>query len=338
MSELRLNLITGEWVIIATERAKRPEEFKQTGAKRVLPPFSENCPFCPGHEDRTPPETLRIPDDGRWLVRAVPNKFSALTPEGDPTRYDAGLKTRLAGIGRHEVVIESPAHDATTALLPVEQVERVLGACRDRLRAFYREPSVEHVIIFKNHGEAAGTSLEHPHCQIVGTPVLPGQLRRRIEEAMRFWGDFASCLYCRTLADELSERVRVVTENASFVAFIPYAALSPFHLWITPRRHCANFGAVGDSELADLAAILRDVLRRLHVGLGDPDFNWVIRSLSPEESAVKYFHWYLSLVPRVSRAAGFELGTGMFINTALPETSAAFLRSVSVGADQTLTG
>jgi len=338
MSELRLNLITGEWVIIATERAKRPEEFKQASAKRVLPAFSESCPFCPGHEDRTPAETLRIPDDGRWLVRAVPNKFSALSPGSNPARHDAGLKTCLAGIGCHEVIIESPAHDATTALLPVEQVERVMAACRDRLRAFYREPAVEHVIIFKNHGEAAGTSLEHPHCQIVGTPVLPGQLRRRIEEAMRFWGDYASCLYCRTLADELAEGARVVTENASFVAFVPYAALSPFHLWITPRRHGAHFGAVGDSELADLAAILRDVLRRLHVGLGDPDFNWVIRSLSPEESAVKYFHWYLSLVPRVSRAAGFELGTGMFINTALPEASAAFLRSVSVGADQTLAG
>jgi len=334
MSELRLNLITGEWVIIATERAKRPEEFRQAAAKRVLPPFSESCPFCPGHEDRTPAETLRIPDDGSWLVRAVPNKFSALSPEGDPTRHDAGLKTRLGGIGYHEVIIESPAHDASTALLPVAQVERVMAACRDRLRAFYREAAVEHVIIFKNHGEAAGTSLEHPHCQIVGTPVLPGQLRRRIEEAMRFWGDYASCLYCRTLADELAEGVRVVTENASFVAFVPYAALSPFHLWITPRRHAAHFGAVADSELADLAAILRDVLRRLHFGLGDPDFNWVIRSLSPEEGAVKYFHWYLSLVPRVSRAAGFELGTGMFINTALPEASAAFLRAVDTADDR----
>jgi UDPglucose--hexose-1-phosphate uridylyltransferase len=329
MSELRLNLITGEWVIIATERAKRPEEFKATAVRRVLPPFSESCPFCPGHEDRTPPETLRIPDDGSWL-RAVPNKFSALSPEGDLSRYDAA--SRPASRGRlprgdrrepgarrdHGAAAGRPGR-AGAGCVP-RPAARVLSRVGGRARHHFQESARPRHL------------LEHSHCQIVGMPASR-QLRRRIERRCASQR-LRQLPVLPHLADELTERVRVVTENASFVAFVPYAALSPFHLWITPRRHAAHFGAVGDSELADLAAILRDVLRRLHFGLGDPDFNWVIRSLSPEESAVKYFHWYLSLVPRVSRAAGFELGTGMFINTALPEASAAFLRSVDVGGDR----
>jgi UDPglucose--hexose-1-phosphate uridylyltransferase len=329
MPEVRLNQITGEWVIIATERARRPEEFAQVRERRALPKFSPTCPFCPGHDEMTPGVTFEVTDGaGGWLVRSVPNKYSALLPDGDTDRHDLGLKTFLSGVGRHEVIIETPAHDVPPALLPLGTLQHVLAAYRHRFAAFYADPRVEHVIIFKNHGEAAGTSLEHPHSQIVGMPVVPGQVRRRIEEALRYYGDLGACLYCRLLGEELADGVRVVAENASFVAFVPYAALSPFHLWIFPRRHSADFGAIRDSELADLAAVLRDTLRRLHFGLDDPAYNVVIRSLSPEEGAVKYFHWYLSLVPRVSKAAGFELGTGMFINTALPEASAAFLRNV----------
>ncbi len=330
MPEIRLNLITGEWVIIATERAKRPEEFAHGRQKSAAPAYVPACPFCPGNEAKTPAETFRVADGGGWLVRVVPNKFSALTPDGDAVRHDNGFRTFLPGVGLHEVIVETPAHDRATALLPTAHVERILAAHRQRFAAFYRDPRIEHVVIFKNHGESAGTSLEHPHSQIVGTPVVPGQVRRRIEEALRYYGDFGACLYCRSLQEEFAEGQRIIAENASFVAFVPYAALSPFHLWVFPKRHTACFGAVTDSELADLAAILKETLLRIHVGLDDPDFNYVVRSLSPEEAAVKYFHWYVSLVPRVSRTAGFELGTGMFINTALPEASAAFLRTVDL--------
>lgn len=332
MSEMRLNLITGDWVIIATERAKRPEDFDRAPRRQVSPPHSATCPFCPGREaECTPGETFRIADvAGGWAVRSIPNRFAALSPGGEPDRHGEGSKTWLKGIGLQEVILETPLHNLTTALLPTQHLEWVVEAYRSRLRAFYRSPHIEHVVVFKNQGEAAGSSLEHPHSQIVGTPVVPGQLRHRIEEALRHYGDWGRCVFCRTLANELADGVRVVTANASFVAFVPYAALSPYHLWIFPRRHGAYFGVITDAELADLAAILKDVLLRVHAGLEDPAFNFVIRSLSPEEQDVKYFHWYLSLIPRVTRAAGFELGTGMFINSDLPEASAAFLRDVLV--------
>jgi UDPglucose--hexose-1-phosphate uridylyltransferase len=330
MPEIRSNPVTGDWVIIATERARRPEEFARRRSTSMLPPVDPECPFCPGNEDKTPAEQFRVPADGGWLVRSVPNRFAALTPEGDVGRHAHGFRMVLDGVGLHEVIVESPVHNVTTALLPVAHVAHILDAYRHRLRAFYRDRRIEHVIVFKNHGEAAGTSLTHPHSQIVGMPVLPSQLRVRLEEAVRHWGNEGRCLYCRTLAEELDEGARVIVENDSFAAFVPYAALSPFHVWIFPKHHGACFGEITDTQLADLAAVLRDVLARVYVGLENPDFNYVIRSLSPQESAVKYFHWYISLIPRVTKSAGFELGTGMFINTALPEHSADFLRGVTL--------
>jgi UDPglucose--hexose-1-phosphate uridylyltransferase len=332
MSEIRFNLVTGDWVIIATERAKRPEDFGKTATRATPPAHSPTCPFCPGREEEcTPGETFRIADPaGGWAVRSIPNRFAALGPGDDVGRHTKGLGTSLNGVGLQEVVLETPRHNLPTALLPQHHLEWVVATYRSRLQAFYRHPRIEYVVVFKNSGEAAGSSLEHPHSQIVGTPVVPGQLRHRIEEALRYYGDWGTCVFCRMLAAELEEGARIVTSNASFVAFVPYAALSPFHVWIYPRRHTAYFGALTDSELADLAAILKEVLLKVYRGLDDPAYNFVVRSLSPEEQAVKYFHWYLSLVPRISKAAGFELGTGMFINPALPEASAEFLRKVSV--------
>lgn len=331
MPEIRLNRITGDWVIIATERAKRPEEFAHAREKKELPPYVPTCPFCPGNEDQTPSERFRLPGkEGGWTVRAVPNKFSALTSAGDVLRRGTGLKKRLTGIGLHEVIIETPEHNRTLASLPLVHVEQILLAYRNRFLAFYQDSRIEHVIIFKNHGQSAGTSLEHPHSQIVGTPVIPGQIRYRIEHALRNYNDFGACLYCWSLKRELEDGIRIVKENSSFVVFVPYAALTPFHLWIFPKRHNASFGNVKDSELAELAAILKEILLRLYVGLDNPDLNYVTRSLSAEDGPLKYFHWYLSIVPRLSTAAGFELGTGMFINTTSPEDSAQFLRDVSV--------
>jgi UDPglucose--hexose-1-phosphate uridylyltransferase len=331
MPELRLNLITGDWVIIATERAKRPEEFVHRHEKPVAANHSPTCPFCPGNEDNTPGEQLRFGDaGGTWLVRSVPNRYAALTPEGSIDRQGSGLRRFLQGVGQHEVIIESPAHQQTLALLPTEHVELVLAAYVDRLRGFYSDRRIEHVIVFKNHGEAAGTSLEHPHSQIVGMPVMPGQLRDRLGEALRYYGDHGECLYCRSLREELAEGVRIVDENELFAVFVPYAALSPFHLWLYPKRHSAYFGAITDVERRGLAEILRTTLRRLYFGLDDPAYNLVVRSLAPCDTEVKHFHWYLSIIPRVSKAAGFELGTGMFINTSLPEASARFLHEVQL--------
>jgi len=335
MPEVRLNPITGDWVIIATERAKRPEDFLHKKEKKEIPSFVPTCPFCPGNEDKTPTETHSFRgDDGTWLVRSVPNKFSALTPVGEILKHKEKFKQYISGVGLHEVIIETPAHNMTTALLPLEQVERILHMYRHRLLAFYEDNRIEHVIIFKNHGASAGTSLEHPHSQIVGTPVFPGQVMNRLGEAIRnyYYVDFGECLYCSYLETELNDKERIIEQNDAFVAFTPYAALSPFHVWIFPRKHCACYGMISDAEIKSLASILKNILLRLYIGLDNPDFNYVVRTLSPRGADAKYFHWYIAIVPRVSQAAGFELGTGMFINTALPETSAQFLRDIVLPA------
>jgi len=333
MSEVRLNIITGDWVVIATERAKRPEDFSHAKQKKEVRAHVDTCPFCKGNESKTPPETFSINGpDNNWLVRCVPNKFSAFSPDGNIVKTKTDFKQYVTGVGLHEVIVETPEHNMTTALLPIPHIEQILIAYKHRLIAFYEDSRIEHVIIFKNHGESAGTSLEHPHSQIVGTPVLPGQVMNRLGEAIRnyYYVNFGDCLYCLYLKDEQKDGIRIIGENDSFVAFVPYAALSPFHVWIFPRKHSACFGHITDSEVSDFAKILKDTLLRLYIGLENPDFNYVIRSLSPVGADSKFFHWYLAIIPKVTQIAGFELGTGMFINTALPEESARFLREVKI--------
>ncbi len=338
MPEIRYNMITRQWVIIATERAQRPEQFSQKEPKKPLPEYDSRCPFCPGNEAMAPPASLELAPRGGpartgdkgWQVRVVPNKFPALAAEGELVRRQEGLKRTLTGVGIHEVIIETPAHNRTTALLSDAEVVQILDAYQQRYAAIIRDPRVAQITLFKNHGLAAGTSLEHPHSQLIGTPIIPMEVRDRMETALHFYDEQGECLFCRTLEEETTEGARVVLEGEHFTAFIPFAALSPFHTWIYPKRHSASFAAMNEAEKEDLARILRRVLRKLHDGLGNPDFNYTIRSAPHDAAAVKYYHWYLSIVPRVTRLAGFELGSGMFINVARPEDSARFLRDLPV--------
>lgn len=330
MPELRLNLITREWVIIANERAKRPDEFKKLKNKKIIPESLDTCPFCPGNEDRTPDEIMRIPDGKGWKIRVTPNKFPALSSEGQRERKNEGIRHLVTGFGRHEVVIESPLHNICMPLMDTENIANIIRICRERFVEIYKDPRIEHVIIFKNHGERAGTSLEHPHMQIIGTPVTPIQVRSRIEEGTRYFDNTGECLICATLKDELSDGRRIIMNTDHFVTFIPYAALSPFHTWIFPKLHCATFSSISEEEIYDLSTCLKTILAKYYFGLEDPAFNLVIRSQNPKECASEYFHWYIGIVPRVIQTAGFELGSGMFINTAIPEESAEFIRNVKV--------
>jgi len=331
MSELRQNLITRDWVIVATERAKRPDEFTQKN-KHVphSPVYQPHCPFCVGNEDSSEIELFRLSDRDQWKVRSVLNKYPALSTVGGREIKVEGLYRSMNGFGVHEVVIEHPRHNVTTALLEVNDVADILRAYRQRYAEIRKEPHIKTITIFKNHGERAGTSLEHPHSQIAATPVVPSQIRNRMAEAMRFIDDTGECLFCRTLKDELADSTRVVVESEQFVAFIPYAALSPFHTWIFPRRHTSSFDDITDVEILDLAYNLKTVLAKLYYGLNNPDYNYTIRSLPTDEQFTDYFHWYIAIVPRLSYTAGFELGSGIYINTVTPESSAEFLRSVQI--------
>jgi UDPglucose--hexose-1-phosphate uridylyltransferase len=331
MSELRQNLITRDWVIMATERAARPDQFiRNEKPAGPLPAYDPQCPFCPGNEHLSYLDTDRIRSESTWKIRAVPNKFPALSSTGERVRKVEGLNRSMSGVGVHEVIIEHPRHDMTTAILSVPDVAAILSMYRMRYAAIRKDPRVEAIVIFKNHGAKAGTSIVHPHSQIAATPVVPTQIRSRLEEAIRYVDDNGECLFCRTIRDELSAGERVIVAGEHFVAFHPYAALSPFHTWIFPRRHMASFDEINDVELVDLALTLKTFLAKLYYGLGNPDFNLSIRSNPTNDRNREYFHWYLAVIPRVTQTAGFEMGSGMFINTILPEASADYLRGIAI--------
>lgn len=330
MPELRLNLITREWVVIDTEKSKKPKDFisQSEVKKKVL--FLAQCPFCPGNESRTPDELYRLDDETGWKIRVVPNKFGRLSREGEKIRCTLGLKKRASGIGISEIVIESPIHSHTIATMSLTDTVKVLQTYRDRFVHTYQDPRVEHVIIFKNYGPASGTSITHPHSQIVGIPVIPMEIRDRISSYMRFFDENGDCLVCQTLDDELKDGSRILFTTEHFVSFVPYAALSPFHIWVYPKRHSGSFADIRSEELQDLAKNLKSTMSSLYYGLEDPDLNYIIRSSKPSDADSGYQHWYLSIVPRVWAGSGFELGSGIYVNPLLPELSAEFLRSVTV--------
>jgi UDPglucose--hexose-1-phosphate uridylyltransferase len=329
MPELRQNIITREWVIIAKERAKRPHELiAPARSNPKVPSHDPECPFCPGNEGKTTTERYRIEKGNDWQVRVVANKFPALQEEGEKVRHIDGIFRSMTAVGYHEVVIEHPRHDLSPAGYTVDETAAIIEAHRQRYMTLAQDPRIEAVIIFKNHGEGAGTSLQHPHSQIAATPIVPTQVRHRLEESIRYFDETGECVFCRTLNREMQDGTRIVAQNKNFVAFIPYAALSPFHLWIFPVRHESSFDEITPQAVKSFAEILQGVLSKIHRGLNNPDFNFSIRSIPAREGHREYFHWYLTIIPRIGRTAGFEIGSGMYINPAIPEESARFLRDI----------
>lgn len=330
MPEFRQNIATKEWVIIASERAKRPNFYaidSDSVGTASQPGFSPRCPFCAGNEEMDL-ELLRDPREGPWHVRAINNKFPALSLEEDYERTFDGVRRHVSGMGYHELIVDHPQHNTTFALMEPAEIARVIEMFYARGWAIRADPRIEQIIYFKNHGARAGASLPHPHCQIVAMPLVPHNIRQRTEEARRYFDDTGYCVFCVMLEDELKRQERLILETEHFVAFVLYAATCPFHIWIMPRRHSVSFLYTDDAERADLGLILHQVLRRLYVGLHDPPFNMIIRSAPAKELSSQFLHWYVTIVPRLSRQAGFELGSGMSINGSLPEECAEFLRHV----------
>lgn len=328
MPELRQNIITRDWVIIASERAKRPDQFIREKKTVARPSFESTCPFCPGNESRTTPERWRMGTPEKWELRVVANLYPALAEEGEKKRNINGIYRSLSAVGFHDVIIEHPDHSSTVALYSTEAMNNLIAAYVRRYREIEEDERIESIVIFRNHGEGAGTSLIHPHSQVVATPVVPFPVRSRIDIARQYFDDQGECIFCVTLNDEIQSGERIIAETEHFIAFIPYAALSPFHIWIFPKKHSPSFGCLTESEATGLGSILQNVLRKLSTGLNDPDYNFTIRSIPVRESGKEYFHWYLAVVPRIAVAAGFELGSGMYVSTAIPEESAAFLRNI----------
>ena len=334
MPEIRQDVTTREWVIFATERAKRPDDFKRTVDRSAQKLFMANCPFCPGNEDMTIREVYRQSVERgstEWRLRVVPNLFPALEGEGSLSRFTEGaLFHRLDGVGRHEVVIETPIHNQFLFDMDESEVLAVINAYRNRFAELRQDKRIKVILIFKNHGKAAGTSIEHPHSQIIATPVVPAHIRNKYEIATAYFDDTERCIYCDVVHEEMRLKTRIIHTTDLFVAFHPFASRSPFETWIAPLRHRSSFGNINDEEAADFARVLQIVLKKIYIGLGNPDFNYVIHTAPLSDEEKRYYLWHMQILPRLITTAGFELGSGMSINTALPEEAAEFMRGIHV--------
>jgi UDPglucose--hexose-1-phosphate uridylyltransferase len=333
MPELRRDPVTGRWVIISTDRQKRPQDFHFERAAAVGP---EQCPFCPGHEAMTPPEVLAYrpaggaPNTPGWDLRVVPNKYPALQVEGTVDREGDGMFDRLSGIGAHEVVIETPDHQRPLARQSETEIGRLLWACRERMLDLKRDFRLKSILVFKNHGAAAGATLEHPHAQLIALPIVPDFVRDEIDGARRHFADKERCIFCDIIGQERRDERRVVQENAEAIAIAPYAPRFAFETWLLPRRHGARFEEAPKQEYEGMARLLKAVLQRMDRALESPPFNLVLHTAPFADAVDAVYHWHLEIMPKLTRVAGFEWGTGFAINPTPPEEAARVLRGVRI--------
>jgi UDPglucose--hexose-1-phosphate uridylyltransferase len=333
MPELRKDPVIGRWVIISSERSKRPSDFagsSQTRRKTGL------CPFCPGNESATPPEIMAVrpadsaPNTPGWNLRVISNKFPALRIEGELNRVGVGIFDKMNGIGAHEVIVETPDHEKDLVDLPVEQVEQVLWAYRERTQDLARDPRLRYVMVFKNQGEAAGASLEHSHSQLIATPVVPKRVQEELDGAKKYFDYKERCIFCDIIRQERETQTRVIAENDHFICVAPFAPRFPFETWLLPRFHQSHFGDLTRDRVHELASLLKDVLFRVRTALEDPPYNYVVHTAPVMGAYAQEYHWHFEIIPKLTKVAGFEWGTGFYINPTAPEEAARYLREIQV--------
>ena len=334
MPELRKDPITDRWVIIATERARRPADFVREPASTT--PSGRFCPFCAGNESKTPPEVLAYRNGSGanqpgWSLRVVPNKFPVLEIEGELGREGEGLFDRMQGVGAHEVVIESPDHILNISELNEKAVEQVLWAFRDRVRDLKNDRRLRYVLLFKNQGTAAGATLEHTHSQLIALPVVPKRVQEEVEGSKNYYDFKERCVFCDLIRQEGKSGARVITETDRFIVLAPYAARFPFETWILPRHHRSHYEDIDAQQLENLAWVLKTTLRKIDKVLERPPYNFLIHTAPLQEAANPWFHWHIEIIPHLTRVAGFEWGTGFYINPTPPEEAAQFLREAGLG-------
>jgi UDPglucose--hexose-1-phosphate uridylyltransferase len=329
--ELRRDPVTGRWVIISTDRQKRPNDFRLERAEIL---GRDQCPFCPGHEALTPPEVLSYRQNGGapngpgWDLRVIPNKFPALQVEGSLDRVGEGMFDRMNGVGAHEVIIETPHHDRTLAAMSEPEIERIFWAYRERMLDLKRDIRLLYILVFKNHGAAAGATLEHTHSQLIALPIVPDFVREELDGARRHFAVKERCVFCDVIHQDQADGRRVILENADVIALAPYAPRFAFETWILPKRHGARFEEAPRHEYESLARVLKALLQRMDRALESPPFNLILHSSPFSEDTTDVYHWHLEIMPKLTRVAGFESGTGFYINPTPPEEAANVLRSV----------
>jgi UDPglucose--hexose-1-phosphate uridylyltransferase len=331
MSELRKDPVMGRWVIIASDRAKRPTDFRPDPAPAPNP---ENCPFCEGREARTPPEIIAYRRHGTtangpgWWVRVIPNLYPALTIEGDLEKRGVGIYDKMRGIGAHEIIVETPDHRLSLTDIPEERVREVLWAYRDRLVDLKKDHRFVYGLIFKNVGLRAGASLEHTHSQLIVTPTIPSTPMREMQGASDFYRFRGRCIFCDMILQELDTGARIIVDEPDFVALAPFASRFPFEAMILPKEHSSHFENVAKYEIEGLANTLQRTLKKIEQALYRPSYNYIIHSTPFDLGEIDYYHWHIEIIPRITRVAGFEWGTGFYINPVVPEEAAEYLRNI----------
>ncbi len=330
--ELRKNVVTREWVIIAKGRGKRPSDIAHAQPQPPqYPAHDPECPFCAGNEANTPPEVFAVREHGArngdgWRVRVIPNKFAALRPDGSERSYYDGIFTSQDGFGAHEVIVETPRHDADLWELDEPQITDVIEAYRDRFLHFEGSDHLPYVLLFRNHGSQAGTSLLHPHSQLIASPVVPQQLQIEMQGAAAYWEYLGQCVFCALIEQESAGGERLVLESPHFLVVTAFAGRYPFETWVLPKRHNIRFADLSEEEARDLAHVLKETLGKLAGALGRPSYNFVIHSAPLAQHNIRAYHWHLEIYPRFTTLGGFELGSAIYINVADPEDAATLLR------------
>ncbi len=339
MPDLRKDPIVGRWVIIATSRAKRPHDFDSTPQRHQ----GRFCPFCEGQEDKTPGEIIayRRPGSQRnregWRVRVVPNKFPALEIEGSLNKRGEGIYDMMAGVGAHEVIIESPRHLVSTSELTEDELREVLWVYRDRLVDLKKDPRLVYGMIFKNVGAAAGASLEHTHSQLIVTPIVPINVWEEMTGSLEFFNYRGRCVYCDMVQQESAVEKRIVLDTPAFLAFCPFASRFPFETWILPKNHASHFENIQKNEVDELSGVMRQVIAKIEAALDQPAYNYIIHTAPFDTQELGHYHWHLEIMPSLTKTAGFEWGTGFYINPVPPEDAAAFLREVEIETQESQT-
>ncbi len=332
MPELRKDPIVGRWVIISKERGKRPSDF--VVEKEITK--GGFCPLCPGHENTTPGEVLAYgrnggaPNSPGWTLRVVPNKYPALMIEGELDKEGEGVYDKMNGVGAHEVIVETPDHNETLVDLPPERLVQVLWSYRDRITDLAKDVRFRYVMIFKNYGRAAGASLEHSHSQLIALPVVPELVCEELLGAKTYYKYKERCVFCDIIRQEMNQGIRLVCENEGFLAVTPFAPRSPFEVWVLPRKHRSSYIDMSDGEFRLLSQLFSETLRRLNGAIPYAPYNYVLHTTPLQEGNLEYYHWHFEIMPKLTMIAGFEWGTGFYINPTPPEDAAKFLRELTI--------
>lgn len=341
MPELRKDPIIGRWVIIATERARRPDQFVTQAQEGPI--AQGDCPFCEGNESKTPAEIYAIrqnqsPANTRgWELRVVPSIAPFLRIEGELDRRGKGLYDLMNGIGAHEIVIETNQHIANIADLSEEQISRIITCYIDRIVDLDKDRRFKYVLVFKNHGWTAGAGrITHSRSQLIATPVNPKRVKEELVGARQYYEYHERCVFCDLIKQEIEAKNRLILDIDGFIAVTPFAARFPFEVWILPKKHSCDFINIDMDARLNLARIMKKILLKLKKGLNDPPYNYIIHTAPFRHEKAGYwksidydYHWHIEIMPRLTRVAGFEWGTGFYICPLLPEDAAKFLREVS---------